>query len=62
MSSPEHSTPGTYSSKGKAFSRDTRYIPDRITRGGRELAEGTRSWPVEPGRYRLMCFWNVSGR
>lgn len=61
MSNPEHSTPGTYSSKGKAFSRDTRYIPDRITRDGRELAEGVRSWPVEAGRYRLVvaraCPW-----
>jgi len=37
------------------FDRDTRYIPDRITRDG---ADG---WPVEPGRYRLIaaraCPW-----
>ncbi len=36
------------------FDRDTDYIPDRITRDG-----GT--WPVEPGRYRLVaakaCPW-----
>ena len=37
------------------FTRDTDYIPDRITRSG---ADG---WPVEPGRYRLVaaraCPW-----
>ena len=38
-----------------SFERDTDYIPDRITRDGRD------GWPVEPGRYRLVaakaCPW-----
>ncbi|NLT27088.1 MAG: glutathione S-transferase family protein [Microbacteriaceae bacterium] len=58
---PEHSTPGTYSSEGKEFSRDTRYITDRITRDARPVGEGIRTWPVEAGRYRLVvaraCPW-----
>ncbi|GAA1477197.1 glutathione S-transferase C-terminal domain-containing protein [Nocardioides aestuarii] len=37
------------------FKRDMNYIPDRITRDGRD------GWPVEPGRYRLIaakaCPW-----
>jgi len=37
------------------FQRDTNYIPDRITRDGRD------GWPVQPGRYRLIaaraCPW-----
>ena len=37
------------------FERDMDYIPDRITRDGRD------GWPVEPGRYRLVaakaCPW-----
>ena len=37
------------------FNRDMNYIPDRITRDGRD------GWPVEPGRYRLVaakaCPW-----
>ena len=58
----------TYSEKGKAFERDMTYIPDRITRqdgrtqdgyGGHDLDVPT--WPVEPGRYRLIaaraCPW-----
>lgn len=40
---------------GKDFVRDMTYIPDRITRDGRD------GWPVEPGRYRLIaaraCPW-----
>jgi putative glutathione S-transferase len=46
-------SPATY--VADEFARDTRYIPDRITRDG---ADG---WPVEPGRYRLIaaraCPW-----
>jgi len=52
---PEHSEGGTYSVKGKEFTRDTRYITTRIT------ADGSEGWPVEPGRYRLVaaraCPW-----
>ncbi len=58
-----------YTEKGKAFDRDMSYIPDRITKvegrsqddydGGGELDVPT--WPVEPGRYRLVaaraCPW-----
>lgn len=63
---PEHSTPGTYSSAGKEFARDTRYIGDRITLDARPLGHAApdgepRTWPVEPGRYRLVvaraCPW-----
>lgn len=43
-----------------SFERDTEYVPDRITRDGRS-ADGRPSWPVEPGRYRLIvaraCPW-----
>lgn len=46
---------GSYVTKGSAFERDMNYIPDRITRDGRD------GWPVEPGRYRLIaaraCPW-----
>ncbi|MEV7395926.1 glutathione S-transferase C-terminal domain-containing protein [Aeromicrobium sp. NPDC092404] len=46
---------GSYVEPGKAFDRDMNYIPDRITRDGRD------GWPVEPGRYRLVvaraCPW-----
>ncbi|MEU4805451.1 glutathione S-transferase C-terminal domain-containing protein [Actinosynnema sp. NPDC023587] len=41
--------------KGKEFTRDSRYIPTRITADGRD------GFPVEPGRYRLVaaraCPW-----
>ncbi len=46
------------------FQRDTTYVPDRITAGGRVPEHGPadgRFWPVEPGRYRLVaaraCPW-----
>lgn len=46
---------GSYVEHGKAFERDMKYIPDRITRDGRD------GWPVEAGRYRLIvaraCPW-----
>jgi len=54
----------TYVERGKAFDRDMRYVPDRITRGGRTPEHGPvdgELWPVEPGRYRLIaaraCPW-----
>ena len=56
-----------YAAKGKAFERDMRYVPDRITREeGRsqdphESALDVPTWPAEPGRYRLVaaraCPW-----
>lgn len=46
---------GSYVEPNKEFDRDMNYIPDRITRDGRD------GWPVEPGRYRLIvakaCPW-----
>ncbi|KGM14394.1 glutathione S-transferase family protein [Cellulomonas bogoriensis] len=52
---PEHSEGGRYTSKGKEFTRDTRYISTRITRDGRD------GFAVEAGRYRLVaaraCPW-----
>lgn len=57
----EHAQGGVYSSAGKEYNRDTRYINDRITKGAREVGEGIKTWPVEPGRYRLVaaraCPW-----
>ena len=50
--------------KGKEFSRDMDYVPDRITKGARKPEHGPvegELWPVEPGRYRLIaaraCPW-----
>ncbi|RRJ85984.1 glutathione S-transferase family protein [Gulosibacter macacae] len=58
---PEHAKPGTYSSAGQEYSRDTRYINDRITKDARPAGEGIETWPVEPNRYRLVvaraCPW-----
>ena len=61
-STDEH-TP-SYVNKGKGFDRDMNYVPDRITREARTPTEGPTSgetWPVEPGRYRLVaaaaCPW-----
>ncbi|WP_228389232.1 glutathione S-transferase family protein [Cumulibacter manganitolerans] len=55
MASDEHSKGGVYSVPGKEFTRDTKYIDDRIT------ADGSSGWPVEAGRYRLVaaraCPW-----
>ena len=57
----------TYTEHGKPFERDMTYIPDRITAAEGKSAdphEGpleTPTWPVEPGRYRLIaaraCPW-----
>jgi putative glutathione S-transferase len=58
----------TYVAKGQAFDRDMNYIPDRITREpGRSQDPYEKpdlevpTWPVEPGRYRLVaaraCPW-----
>jgi len=62
-SSTEDHTP-SYVNKGEGFDRDMTYVPDRITRGARTPDEGPTSgetWPVEPGRYRLVaaaaCPW-----
>ena len=64
---PTATTP-TYVAKGEAFDRDMTYIPDRVTAepgrsrdpyDGGELEVST--WPVQPGRYRLVaakaCPW-----
>jgi putative glutathione S-transferase len=52
---PEHAEGGRYTTKGKEFTRDTRYITTRITADGRD------GYPVEAGRYRLVaaraCPW-----
>ncbi len=58
----------SYTTKGSSYERDMDYVPDRITRepgrsqdpyDDREL--DVRTWPVEPGRYRLVaaraCPW-----
>ena len=54
----EHGKGGVYSSKGKEYSRDMRYIPTRLKA---EVAEGEDAVPVEAGRYRLVaaraCPW-----
>ncbi|KAB1658011.1 glutathione S-transferase family protein [Pseudoclavibacter chungangensis] len=55
------SAQGTYSTVGQPYDRDTNYITDRITRDARPVGDGTLSWPVEAGRYRLVvaraCPW-----
>ncbi|WP_282827440.1 glutathione S-transferase family protein [Gulosibacter sediminis] len=57
----DFSTKGAYMSTGEAYTRDTNYIEDRITRDGRSVGEGIQTWPVEAGRYRLVvsraCPW-----
>ncbi len=54
----EHQQGGVYSSKGKPFERDTRYITTRILR---QPTPGQDAVAVEPGRYRLIaaraCPW-----
>ncbi|WP_017934314.1 glutathione S-transferase C-terminal domain-containing protein [Nocardioides sp. Iso805N] len=54
----------TYVAQGEEFTRDVRYISDRITRDARVPEHGPtdgETWPVEPGRYRLIaakaCPW-----
>ena len=57
----------TYVTSGEGFERDTSYISDRITRhpgrsqDPRHGELDVRTWPVEPGRYRLVaaraCPW-----
>lgn len=54
-STPTEDHEPSYVRQGEAFRRDMTYIPDRITRDGRD------GWPVEAGRYRLIaaraCPW-----
>ncbi|GAB2487517.1 glutathione S-transferase C-terminal domain-containing protein [Luteococcus sediminum] len=54
----EHVTGGVYSSNGKAFERDSRYISTRIVKS---VEPGQDAVAVEPGRYRLVaaraCPW-----
>ncbi len=62
-------TQGAYVSGSGDFDRDTDYVTDRITTDGAigpdglgvETGDGTRHWPVEAGRYRLVaaraCPW-----
>lgn len=54
----------TYVAQGEEFTRDVRYISDRITRDARVPEHGPtdgETWPVEAGRYRLVaakaCPW-----
>ena len=58
----------TYVTGGEEYRRDTRYLPDRITAEPgrsrdphRSAAVDSATWPVEPGRYRLVaaraCPW-----
>ena len=58
----------SYSEQGKSYERDMDYIPDRITREHGKSQDGwaghdldVATWPVEPGRYRLVaaraCPW-----
>ena len=57
----------TYTEKGKPFERDMAYLPDRITATEGKSADPAEpaldvpTWPVEPGRYRLVaaraCPW-----
>ncbi|UDY23257.1 glutathione S-transferase family protein [Nocardioides sp. Kera G14] len=54
----------SYVEKGKSFERDMTYIPDRITADGGAAVDqpsDAPTWPVEPGRYRLIaaraCPW-----
>lgn len=52
-------TSGSYVTAGREYRRDTRYIDNRITRGG--VGPSGETFPVEPGRYRLIvaraCPW-----
>lgn len=55
MADEDYSTKGSYVTSGSEFTRDTNYIPTRITRDGHD------GYPVVPGRYRLIaaraCPW-----
>jgi len=72
MATDEHATTGSYVKAGAAFDRDMNYIPDRITKNGgapvddragtgKAAVADAPTWPVEPGRYRLVaakaCPW-----
>ncbi|WP_448072414.1 glutathione S-transferase family protein [Georgenia yuyongxinii] len=52
---PEHTEGGKYTTPGKEYTRDTRYITTRIT------ADSADGYPAEAGRYRLIaaraCPW-----
>ena len=62
MSADNDRTP-TFVAEGREFERDMDYMQDRITREARRPQRGpdAPTWPVEPGRYRLVaaraCPW-----
>jgi putative glutathione S-transferase len=66
MTTASEDTTPSYVGAGE-FERDTEYIPDRITQVEGKSQDpyvgdvGVRTWPVEPGRYRLVaaraCPW-----
>ena len=58
LEQPEHAAGGVYTSKGKEYTRDTRYIQTRITAVVNPSEDAVA---VEPGRFRLVaaraCPW-----
>ena len=66
---------GSYTTKGEPFERDMTYLPDRVLAGqssadpldddfpsgSKDSPRDVRTWPAEPGRYRLVaaraCPW-----
>jgi putative glutathione S-transferase len=62
MSADTDRTP-SYVAEGREFERDMDYLPDRITRAAHRPRHGpdAPTWPVEPGRSRLVaaraCPW-----